>query len=82
MSVEINRVRIEVMGDDYVVKGNTDSEHIQKVGQYLKSQLEHLQQRNPQLPPKTLLFLTAFNMADDLIKLKQDYDVLATLLDQ
>lgn len=82
MKGEVNRVRIEVLGDHYVVKGNADSEHIQKVGLFLRNQLDQLQHRNPQLPPKTLLFLAAFNMADDLIKLKQDYDALAKLLDK
>ncbi len=81
MEGEVNRIRFEVFGETYIIKGNTDPEHIRKIGQYLNNKLDSMQQRNPQLPPKTLLVLSAFNMADELMKLKQDYDALAKLLD-
>lgn len=77
----VHRVDLEILGETYTIKGSVSPAHIQKINRYLNKQLEAIQDHNSQLNNKAVLILTAFNMADELLRLKKDYDDLIQLLE-
>jgi cell division protein ZapA len=81
MAGSVQRVNVEIMGEKYIIKGLVEAEHIEGVSNFLKDKLDDMQSRNPQLSEKRIAILTAFNMADELLRIQKDYAKLAQLLD-
>jgi cell division protein ZapA len=82
MNEAVNRVNVSILGDNYVIKGTVPAEHICQVNAYLNGKLDQMQCQNPRLSAKSVAVLTAFNFADELMRLRKDYDTLARLLDK
>jgi len=82
MTGRINRVAVEILGEQYIIKGSADSEHICEVSNYLTKKIDEMQLRNPHLSAKRIAILASFNMADELLRLKKDYTALVQLLDK
>ncbi len=79
---KINRITVKIFNDEYTIKGNAEVRHIQKVAGYVHEQMKNLSLKNPYLPPTKVAVLTSVNMADDLLRLKEDYEALVKLLDE
>ncbi len=72
----INRVTVEIFNEQYVVKGEENSEYIQMLAAYVDRRMKMIQQRNSNLSNQRVAILTALNLADELNKLQEDYDQL------
>ncbi len=73
---QINRVTVEIFNEEYVVKGEENSEYIQMLAAYVDRRMKMIQQRNANLSNHRVAILTALNLADELNKLQEDYDQL------
>lgn len=73
---EVVRVTVNIFGEEYSIKGTEPQEYIEKMAEMVDSQMRALYQRNPNLGVSRLAILTALNMADELSKLRNDYDQL------
>jgi len=78
----INRVKVQILNDDYIIKGKEDEEHIKAVAEYVDLQMKQIALKDPTLTPKNIAVLAAVNITDELFKLQQDYDELINLLDK
>lgn len=78
----LNRVTVRIMGEDYVVKGKADPEHIQRVGQHVDKVMCEVRQTNPYLSTTQVAVLAAVNIAAELFRIKEDYDELLALLEE
>ena len=79
---KISRITAIINGDEYVIKGNAEGQHIEKVAQYVDAKMNQLTQTNRYLTPKKVAVLAAVNIADELFRLQEDYQALIKLLDE
>lgn len=79
---KMNRVSIQILNDEYIVKGDADKKHIEKVAAYVDNMMREISLKAPHLSPKKVAVLTALNIAEDLYQLKEDYASLTRLLDE
>ncbi|MCR4440717.1 MAG: cell division protein ZapA [Peptococcaceae bacterium] len=79
---KINRVNVRILNEDYVIKGDADTKHIEKVSSYVDLKMKQLTLKYPHLSPGKVAVLAAINIADEYLRLSSDYDELIKLLDQ
>lgn len=78
----LNKVTVNIYNEDYVVKGNEDSEYIQMLASYVDRRMRMIGQRNHNLSTSKVAVLTALNLADELNKLQEDYDQMIKALEE
>ncbi|SHG48502.1 cell division protein ZapA [Thermosyntropha lipolytica DSM 11003] len=78
----VNKVSVEIFGENYVVKGEESPEYIEMLAAYIDKRMRLIQQRNPNLSTAKIAVLTALNLADELNKLQDDYDKLLKALEE
>lgn len=76
------RVTVKIFGEDYVVKGPVTREYIEMLAAYVDKRMRQISQRNLQLSQAKVAVLTALNLADELVKLQEDYDGLIKLIEE
>jgi cell division protein ZapA len=81
MPQEPERVQVELLGELFTVKGGATREDIRKTGDFLDEQFESMKARFPSLNAKNVAILTAFHIADELIRLRKDYEALVSVLE-
>jgi cell division protein ZapA len=81
-SDNINRVTVEILDQQYIVKGNENSEYIEMLAAYVDRRMRAIDQRNHSLSISKIAVLTALNLADELNKLQADYDELVKELEE
>lgn len=79
---KINRVTVEILSEEYVVKGDENPEYIEMLASYVDKRMRMIQQRNPNLSNTKTAVLTSLNLADELNKLQEDYDELVKALEE
>jgi cell division protein ZapA len=79
---QINRVTVEIYNEEYIVKGEENSDYIQMLAAYVDRRMKMVQQRNPNLSNQRVAVLTALNLADELNKLQEDYDQLIRTIEE
>lgn len=77
----INKVTVDIFGEQYVVKGEEKTEYIQMLASYIDRRMKMIQQRNPNLSHVKIAVLTALNLADELNKLQEDFDEIVKELE-
>lgn len=78
----VNKVNVEIFGENYVVKGEESPEYIEMLAAYIDKRMKLIQQRNPHLSTAKIAVLTALNLADELNKLQDDYDKLLKMVEE
>jgi cell division protein ZapA len=78
----VNRVTVSIFNEEYVVKGEENSEYIEMLASYVDRRMKMIQQRNPNLSGTKVAVLTALNLADELNKLQEDYDELVKNMEE
>jgi cell division protein ZapA len=78
---KFNKLNVPIFGDEYTIKGDADTSHIEEVASYVDKKMKELAKKYPVLSPKQVAVLTAVNIADELISLQEDYNDLIKLLD-
>jgi cell division protein ZapA len=79
---QINRVTVEIYNEEYIVKGEENSDYIQMLAAYVDRRMRMVKQRNPNLSNQRVAVLTALNLADELNKLQEDYDQLVRNMEE
>lgn len=79
---KLNKLTVNIYNDEYVIKGQADQDHIERVANYVDRMMKQISQKNPGLSAKQLAVLTAINVTDELLSLKENYDDLIKLLDE
>jgi len=71
------RTIVNICGKEYVMRGFESEEYIHRVAIYVDRKMSELKGEYVNLNANTLSVLTALNVADDLIKLQDQYDALS-----
>ncbi|MDD3654435.1 MAG: cell division protein ZapA [Desulfotomaculaceae bacterium] len=75
------RVEIEICGVSYTLKGNRTPEQMLDLAKYVNNVMKKLENYNPKLSKSHLAVLAALNLADELYKLREEYDSIVRLLE-
>jgi len=68
---------VKICGKEYMMAGYESEEYIHRVAIYVDRKMSDLKSQYVNLNPHTLSVLTAANIADDLLKLQDRFDVLS-----
>ena len=74
--MEKTRTMVKICGKEYVMAGFESEEYIHRVAIYVDRKMADLKGKYVNLNPNTLSVLTAINVADDLLKLQDQFDAL------
>lgn len=71
------RTMVKICGKEYVMAGFESEEYIHRVAIYVDRKMTDLKNQYVNLNPNTLSVLSAINIADDLLKLQEQFDALS-----
>ena len=77
-----NKVIVRIGGREYAVRGTESEEYIHKVAIYVDKKMQEFSSKQPPLSISMLAILTAINLADEVIKQKDEIKRLQKELDQ
>jgi len=66
-----NKVEVRIAGKDYTLVGTESDEYIQRVGMYIDKKMSEIMRMNNKLSTSMAAVLTAANVADDLLKVRE-----------
>lgn len=81
-SEEKNRLTVVIYGKPYHMVGRDSIAHMKKVARHVHEKMMDLADGNPRLDTTKLAVLSALNIADEYLKLKQEYDELVQLIEE
>ncbi|MFY9115445.1 MAG: cell division protein ZapA [Dethiobacteria bacterium] len=76
---EKKRVTIKIMGDEYTIRGTASAQHLEKVADYVDGMMLKLANNNPHMSKHMLATLCSINLADELLRLKDEFNRKAYL---
>jgi len=76
------RTSIRVYGQEYVVRSAYSSRQIKDIGAYVDKKMREIDNRSPNLTLTRLAVLTSLNIADELFRLKDDYEALLKVIEE
>ena len=81
MGARKSKVTVEIFGETYPLKGDAEPENIMKVATYLDERMRETAFSNPRMPIMMVAILAALNIADEYLRLQNDYQQLRRMLD-
>jgi cell division protein ZapA len=75
-----NQYIIKIMGEEYMIRGNNDQEYVDQIATFLEDIIKSIVNNNPKLNKSQAAVLAALKVADELHKLRQEYQYLDQLL--
>ncbi|HKM42703.1 MAG TPA: cell division protein ZapA [Limnochordia bacterium] len=79
---EVRSVRVQIFGEDHVLKGQASQEYMENLAALVDRRLEEVQKNNPLLPRHRVAILVAINLASELENLSAEHADLLTLLEE
>jgi cell division protein ZapA len=76
-----NRLTVEIYGQQYQLAGKASPGHMRQVASHVDEKMRQIADRNPRLDTTRLAVLSAVNIADDYLRLKQEYDEILHLIE-
>lgn len=79
-----NKVTVEILGVKYPLRYSKDSDinDIQEAAKIVDENIRLIAKQNQYLPPDRVAVLTALQLAEQLIRLKKDYNEFWDILDE
>lgn len=74
--------QVDIYGMRYSIKGSADSRHIQQVADLVNDQMKKIGSSDSRLDVTRIAVLAAINLADELVKVKEEYEKLLQLLEE
>jgi cell division protein ZapA len=77
---EKNKVTVEIFGNSYALRGNIEPERITRLARILDDRMKKTAKDNPRLAPLKVAVLVALNIADEHLRLEEDYETLMEMI--
>jgi cell division protein ZapA len=71
---EKSKVRVDILGQEYVLRGTDSPEYLEMIGKFIAQKTEQIRKTNAYYNPTKVAVLVALQLADELCKLKEDYE--------
>ena len=68
MDEQVNVLKVNIYGNDYPIKGNTDVEYIRKVAKYVDTKMREVNKSVASESTLKVAILAALNITDELFK--------------
>lgn len=78
----MNKIKAVIYGQDYQIKGKASVEHLRLVALLVDHKMNEIGEANPRLDLNRVAVLAAVNVADEYLKLRQEYEELLRILEQ
>ncbi|HHT42562.1 MAG TPA: cell division protein ZapA [Firmicutes bacterium] len=79
---DVRSVRVQILGEEHIVKGQASEEYIKTLAASINARLEEVQKSNPLLPRHRTAILVALNLLNELEKLKAEHEELLALMEE
>lgn len=70
-------IEVNILGQKYIIKGDAPAEHIRELAEIVDQKLKEVYSSVPNITPLKAAILAAINIADELQRLKNQYNSLA-----
>lgn len=77
----LNRLNVEIYGQSYPIVGKASPSYVRQVASHVDAKMRQIAENNPRLDISRLAVLSAVNIADEYMRLKQEYDELIHLIE-
>ncbi len=68
---------VHILGQTYIVKGDESSEHIKHLADFVDERIKEVYTYSPGIAPLKAAILASLNIADDLFKIRNQYDAIS-----
>ncbi|MCX7570750.1 cell division protein ZapA [Tumebacillus sp. DT12] len=79
---DVNKIKAVIYGQDYQIKGKASLDHLRLVALLVDHKMKEIGEVNPRLDLNRVAVLAAVNVADEYLRLRQEYDELLKILEQ
>jgi cell division protein ZapA len=76
------RATVDIYGQPYKIVGTESTSHIRLVASIVDDKMREISKKNPYLDINKLAVLTAVNIVNEYVKLKEEYEMLEKKLHQ
>lgn len=76
-----HRVSLRIFGEEYPLKSSADPEHLARLAEYIDGIMTKIAGQGPRLSSNRVAVLAALQVADELFRLKQEYDSLTRVFE-
>lgn len=67
----VNKVKIKVLGREYIIKAGVNTDYIEKIASYVNAEADKVASRFSGLNREQIIILVAMNIADEMFQLYQ-----------
>lgn len=79
----VSRVRVFIHGSEYTLRSSIDSpEHLRNIANLVDRKMSEVAGRVTNMDERRIAVLAALNMAEELVKLRAEYEELLGMLDE
>ncbi|NPV52040.1 MAG: cell division protein ZapA [Firmicutes bacterium] len=76
------RVAVRILGDEYTIRGDADPEHIKRLAADIDARVRAAMEFNPKLGRSQAVILAFLNIAEELERLKSQYEELMEFIEE
>ncbi len=76
-----NRLSVEIYGQHYQIVGKVSPSYMREVANHVDEKMREIANVNPRLDTTRIAVLSAVNIADEYLRLKQEYDEILHLVE-
>jgi cell division protein ZapA len=76
------KVTVNIYGQEYTIKGQESEEYIKDLADLVDEKMREIGSKNSHIPSIKVAVLAALNMADELKKIKHEYEWLLQLIEE
>ena len=80
--MEKSKVTVEISGQNYTIIGDNTEEHIRQVATEVNELINIIRDKYPNVSSGRIAVLAAVNLADELIRMRQEYQSLIDIIEE
>ena len=82
LAAEKARVQVQIRGEEYTFRTTADPDYLSGLALYVSEKMDELQKSNSAISKERLGVLAALSIADELFRLREQYERLTKLLEK
>lgn len=79
---QVNKVTVRIAGCEYVIRGKESPEYMQRIALYVDRKILEITRKNHLLSTSMAAVLSSINMADEVVRLKEQQEKMHEELDE
>jgi cell division protein ZapA len=79
---QISRVAVNIFDQEYVLKGPEPPQYLENLAKLVDRRMKEVLQKNPSLSQFKVAVITALHLADEIAKIKAEYESLIQLIEE